>query len=180
MVAVYAGVRETRCPADSVDVRVTAAVVSSFLALLALTGCAPGADGELRALIDEVALPQSSNFACEWGASSFESEPRSWYGCWDYVSDNRDRVSYRLRMRLAAAGFDVAVRANGPSAELTGIRGLKTVCVDVLPRGFAHGRNTAPSEVEIDAGEVFVDMWTVEWDAPRRADAVGSCPPLPN
>lgn len=157
--------------------RVSAAVACSALGFLA--GCAPGSNGELRALIEEASFPESSSLDCEWGSSDFDHEPRSWYGCWDYVPGNLQRVSRTLRSRLAAQGFTVSSRAAVRSVQLTGVRGADTLCVDVLARGFARGRNTSPSEVDISPGEIFVDIWTTEPRESPGAAAGPACSGLP-
>ncbi len=55
-------------------------------ALLGLSGCTPGANDQLKRVVEAALLPGMDSSSCEWGASSFENEPSSWYGCWDYVS----------------------------------------------------------------------------------------------
>jgi hypothetical protein len=147
---------------------------SSLLAALALcAGCAPGANSELRALVEEASLPASSSYDCEWGSSSFDHEPKSWYGCWAYVPGTLESVSRTVRKRLIARRFGVSSENAEMTVELIATRGGRTICVDVLARGFVRGRNTFPSEVDIDAGEVFVDIWTVE---PRESSSAASRP----
>jgi hypothetical protein len=153
-------IQETGGRADTPAMRLAAAIV--FLGAVAiLGGCAPGANDELLAPIEDVALPDSP-LGCEWGSSSFEHEPKSWVGCWEEVPGKLAPVSRRLRSRLEAQGFDVSSRRSTRSVELTGVRGDVMLCVDVHAAGFVRGRNTAPSDVEISPGEVFVDIWAAE------------------
>jgi hypothetical protein len=148
-----------------------AAVIALVVALVVVVFVwAPGRNDHLKALVDEVALPGASSLDCEWGASSYDSEPRSWYGCWQYVPDSLGHAGRAVLDRLAARGFTVslAVPHDGHAVRLTGRRGADVVCVDVLERGFANGRNTAPEEIDPSPGEVFVDIWTVEPRAPGQ------------
>jgi hypothetical protein len=151
-----------------------AAVISCLVAALGvLSGCAPGSNGELRTLVEEATLSGSSG--CEWGSSSFEAEPKSWYGCWDFASGELQRVARAYKSRLAAQGFAVSSDADALGVALTGVRGENTLCIDVLTPAFVAGRNTSPSEVDVPPGELFVDIWAVE---PREA-GVAPCAPLP-
>jgi hypothetical protein len=149
---------------------------SLLIAFGVLAGCAPGVNDELRALIEEVELETASSSDCEWGSSSYENDPESWYGCWDYAPGSLSSVSESLRKRLTARGFRVSGRVRQARIELTGVRGTHAVCVDVLARGFVRGRNTRAEEVEISPGEVFVDIWTTE---PRPSSARPRCAELP-
>ncbi len=150
------------------------AVLCCLVAVGVLAGCSLGPDDELRTLVKGAALPASSSFDCEWGSSSFESEPKSWYGCWDYVPGDLRRVSRRLQLRIIAQGFAVWRRTNALSVQFSAIRGADVLCVDILARGFAHARNTSPSEVDISPGQVFVDMWTTK---PRESPIAAARPP---
>lgn len=153
--------------------RRTAAV--ALAAVVVFAGCAPGANDELRALVDEVSLPGASDADCEWGSSGFENDPKSWYGCWKYHAGTLQSTAREVESRLAAHDFVFAVQRKPFAVEITARRGPVTVCVDVLARGFTRGRNTYADEVNMDRGEVFVDVWTTE----PRGSAPMACAELP-
>ena len=144
-----------------------------------LTGCSLAPNAKLRVLVREAAFANSSSLDCEWGSSNFENEPKSWYGCWDYVPGRLETVSRALRSRLAAQRFELSSQKDVRSIQLTAVRGADIVCVDVLAQGFVRGRNTAPSEVDIPVGEIFVDIWTTEPRESARAPASPACAALP-
>lgn len=150
-------------------------VISCLIALGATTACAPGRNDELRALVGE-AVDESSATGCEWGSSDYDNEPKSWYGCWDYYPGDLGAVGRLLEERLVRSGFKVSSRRGPATIHLTGVRGAETLCVDVLGQGFVRGRNTAPIEVEISPGEVFVDVWAIE---PRDGELAARCAELP-
>jgi len=131
-------------------------------ALLGLSGCTPGANDQLKRVVEAALLPGMNSSSCEWGASSFENEPSSWYGCWDYVSGEPVRVGGTIRSQLSSQGFDVFMSRGHLTVELMAVRHSAIVCVDVLAPGFVDGRNTSPEEVDPGPGEVFVDVWTAE------------------
>jgi hypothetical protein len=147
----------------------------SAVTLLGPSGCAPGANAELKGVVEEAILPGMDASSCEWGSSTYPSEPKSWYGCWDYVRGDAAHVGKKVRSRLRSQGFDVSTGRTELTVELTAVRGSQTVCVDVLAPGFVDGRNTSPEEIDLDRGEVFVDVWMVE---PRDGRA-GGCAALP-
>lgn len=151
------------------------ACVIAFAALFGSSGCAPGANDSLKAVVEETLLPGMDPSSCEWGASTYENEPKSWYGCWDYVSGDLMRVGDTMQSRLSSHGFDVSTNRTDRTVELTAVRSSETVCVDVLAPGFVDGRNTSPEEINPDPGEVFVDVWTAE----PRDGTVGECAELP-
>lgn len=159
------------------EMRVFAAVLVAVLGLL--TGCSLEPDGRLRALVKEAGFVHSGSLDCEWGSSSFENEPKAWYGCWDYVPGTVQGVGRAVRSRLDAHGFEVSSQRDVGSVQLTAVRGADTVCVDVLARGFARGRNTVAWEIDIAAGEVFVDIWTTEPRESVGLPAGSRCAALP-
>jgi hypothetical protein len=130
---------------------------------------------QLKAVVETVLLPGMNKSSCEWGSSNHENEPKSWYGCWDYVSGDLSRVGKTLQSRLRLRGFDVSRTRTEFTVELTAVRNSKTVCADVLAPGFRDGRNTSPDEINPDPGEVFVDIWMAE----PRDGRVGVCAELP-
>jgi hypothetical protein len=115
-----------------------AAALSLPLVLAVLAGCAPGANGELRTLVDGVAPVGRSTVECEWGSnygSDAAGEVKSYYGCAWLVRGKPNRVSRALRSRLAARGFFVTCRQDAKTIELSGTRGANTVDVNVLAPG---------------------------------------------
>lgn len=153
------------------------AAALALLAFLSLAGsaCSWGQNEDLKIAVEQALLPGMDRQSCEWGASSFEAEPKSWYGCWDYVRGDEASVAESVSSQLADNGFDVTEETGTRTVELTAVRGSDTVCVDVLAPGFERGRNTLAREVNPDAGEVFVDVWTVE----RRNARSKRCAELP-
>ena len=141
--------------------RFGALLACALVALLA-TGCSAGVNKDLRALVAEAGLPPTDTLGCELGSSDSEGEPDSWYGCWDYVRGDLRHVSRAMRAHLTDGGFTVSSRRGPDATYLTATRGSDTLCVDVLARSFVSARNTAPAEVNITHGEVFVDAWTYE------------------
>ena len=129
----------------------------------------------LKAVVEASLLPGMARDSCEWGSSTYENEPKSWYGCWGYVSGDLSRVGRAVESGLRSQGFDVSTNRTDFTFELTAVRAAETVCVDVLAPGFSDGRNTDPDEIDPDAGEVFVDVWTAE---PRDGGS-GLCDELP-
>jgi hypothetical protein len=159
-------------------VRISAASLCLVAALAVLTGCSLGPNGELRKIVDGVAPPDSS-LNCEWGSSSFENEPKSWYGCWNYVPGKLKPVARTFKSRLAKQGFVVSSHRYARSVQLTGVRGARTLCVDILGPGFVSGRNTSPAEVNPPRGQVFVDIWTVELPEAPAGAGIPPCAALP-
>jgi len=156
--------------------RVTALVcLTAIAALMGSSGCVPGANDELKGAVEEALLPGMDPGSCEWGSSTYENEPKSWYGCWDYVSGDPAGVGDTVQSRLSSLGFEVSRDDADLTVELTGVRHSGTVCVDVLAPGVVSGRNTSPEEINPDPGEVFVDVWT----AHLRDGATDPCAELP-
>jgi hypothetical protein len=158
-------------------------VALSCLAGMLLAGCAPGANGELRGLVEELVPAKRSMLECEWGSSSYVSDPKSYYGCFYFVPGKLERVSRRLASRLAAHGFAVSCSSGVQSVRLTGLRGENTVYVDLLADGFEHGSNVSPSDVDIPAGQVFLDISAQEErlesrPRTRARTRVGACRPV--
>lgn len=151
------------------------ALIACALAALLAPGCSAGVNRDLRALVEEAGLRPTDTLGCEWGSSDYEGEPDSWYGCWDYVRGDVRHVSRALRAHLTEGGFAVSSRQGPDARYLTATRGSATLCVDVLARNFVSARNTAPAEVNISRGEVFVDAWAYE----GAQSAGGACAALP-
>lgn len=134
-----------------------------------------GPNQKLKGIVDGVLLPGMDKSQCEWGSSSHENEPKSWYGCWDYVSGDPVRISKKVQSRLRSRGFDVSGIPAHLAVQFTAVRNGKTVCVDVLAPGFTDGRNTSPEEINPGPRDVFVDVWMVE----PRDRTYGPCNDLP-
>jgi hypothetical protein len=83
-------------------------------------------------------------------------------------------VSRAVKSRLAEQGFVVSSRADALTVQLTGLRGGRVVCVDVLAPGFTSGRNTSASEIRLLPGEILVDIWATE---PREMPVGAPVPP---
>jgi hypothetical protein len=149
------------------------AVAAAVVAVSLLSGCAPFADDDLRALVEEVA-PAGSSLDCEWGKSTFEGEPDAWYGCWDYRRGSLRKVGNAAEQGLTASGFAVVRRQAPHMIQLTATRGADVVCIDLLEAGFYRGRNTASWEVSNPPGELFIDIWSTK---PRETAA--RCEELP-
>ena len=130
----------------------------------------------LARVVESVLLPGMDRSSCEWGSSTHSTEPRSWHGCWDYVPDDLRRVGKRVDARLDSQGFRVSQTSTDRTIAFTAVRKSETVCVDVLAPGFIDGRNTSPSEINPDPGDVFVDVWMVE-RRDRSQDPCGELPP---
>ena len=115
--------------------------------LLGASGCSLGANEDLKRVVEAAFPPgmESSTDNCEWGVSTYEHEPKSWYGCWGYSSGDFVRVAATIAAQLSRRDFAVTASRNGRTVELTGVLGANTVCVDVLGSGFSYGRNTSPS-----------------------------------
>jgi hypothetical protein len=150
------------------------------LALAFLAACSPGANRELRGLVEELVPANRSMLECEWGSSSYVSDPKSYYGCQYFVPGKLERVSRRLASRLVARGFAVSCTSGVQSVKLTGARGDNTVYADILADGFEFGSNVSPSDVDIPRGEVFLDISAQEERAEskpktRARTSVGAC-----
>lgn len=128
----------------------------------------------LRSVMEAI-LPGTGPNNCEWGSSTQPNDPKSWVGCWDYVRGDLRRVGNRVNARLESEGFRVSQARTDRTIKLTAVRKSDTVCVDLLAPGFTDGRNTSPTEVNPDPGEVFVDVWMAE----PRGQAQGACDELP-
>ncbi len=132
--------------------------------LLGASGCTLGANEDLKRVVEAAFPPsmESSTDNCEWGVSTYEHEPKSWYGCWGHSSGDFVRIAATIAAQLSRHDFAVTANRNGRTVELTGVLGAETVCIDVLGSGFSYGRNTSPVEIRLGPGEVFVDVWSVE------------------
>jgi hypothetical protein len=151
--------------------RLALAATAALAALAA--GCAPFQDKHLRALVGEAAPPGAS-LACEWGKSSYDTEPDAWVGCWRYVRGRSPQVADRVASHLKRRGFAVVGERAPHMVALKATRAGEIVCIDILEQGAVEGRNTSPAEIDPAAGESFLDIW-----AERPASFAAHCAPLP-
>jgi hypothetical protein len=129
-----------------------------------VAGCAPGANEELRGLVDEVAPAERSMLECNWG-TNWGSESGSYYGCSYFVPGRLKRVGQAVLNRMAARGFTVTCRVDAHAIELTGARDGTMFYADILANGFIHGRNVEAADVDIPRGHVLVEIAAIEDDA---------------
>ncbi len=136
-----------------------AAALPFLAAVVLLTGCAPGANGELRALVDDVAPAERDTLACEWESNwGSGNDTKAYYRCSWFVPGKLPRVSRGILARLTAHGFKVACRSDAHTVEFIANRGTTTIDIDVLADGFVNARAVAPSDVDIPAGSLYVDI----------------------
>ncbi len=129
-----------------------------------LAGCAPGANSELRGLVDEVTPAQRSMLECNWG-KNWGGESGSYYGCYYFVPGKLTSVSQAVLDGLAARGFTVTCRTDRHAIELIGARRGTMFYADILAQGFVHGRNVEASDVDLPPGHVLLDVSAVESNA---------------
>jgi hypothetical protein len=157
--------------------RIPAASLLCLAALLLASGCTLGANEELKRVVEGAFPPgmESSMDSCEWGSSTYEHQPKSWYGCWGYSSGDFVRVAATIAAQLSRRDFAVTASRKGRRVELTGVLGAETVCVDVLGPGSTDGRNTSQAEIRLGPGDFFVDVWSIE----LRDGGDAACADLP-
>jgi hypothetical protein len=141
----------------------SAAALPFLAAVVLLTGCAPGSNGELRAVVDDVAPAERDTLGCEWesnwGSGSVTGTgAKAYYRCSWFVPGKLPRVTRGILTRLNAHGFKVACRSDSRTVEFMANRGTTTIDIDVLAKGFVNARAVAPSDVDIPAGSLYVDI----------------------
>jgi hypothetical protein len=129
-----------------------------------VAACAPGANEELRGLVDGAAPAESSMLECNWG-TNWGSESGSYYGCFYFVPGGLKKVGQAVLDRMAANGFTVTCRVDSHAVELTGSRDGTMFYADILANGFIHGRNVEAADVDIPRGHVLVEIAAIEDDA---------------
>lgn len=129
-----------------------------------VAACAPGANEELRALVDDVAPAERSMLECNWGTNR-GSESGSYYGCFYFVPGRLKQVGQAVLDRVAAYGFTVTCRVDSHSIELTGSRDGTMFYADILATGFVHSHNVDAADVDIPKGHVLVEIAAIEDDA---------------
>ena len=130
-----------------------------MLAAAALVGCSPGADRELRYLVEDAEPAAGRSLGCEWGREWGTDAAGTYYGCWREVSGTLADVAGTMQARLTERGYAVAPEEAPLQISLTATRGTDTMCVDVLAPGFTQGRNTLASDLDIPPGRLLVDLW---------------------
>ena len=146
------------------------------VAVLLAAGCAPGADGELRSLVEEVAPAEGELVECNWG-TNWGADSGSYYDCFYIVPGKVRPVGRDVLDRVAALGFTVTCRTDAHTVELIGARGGTMFYADILGKWFVHGRNVEEADVELPPGSVLVELAAFEDDAgiqPGRLCAVAS------
>jgi hypothetical protein len=129
-----------------------------------LAACAPGANAELRGLVEEVAPAERSMVECNWG-TNWGEDSGSYYGCFYFVPGKLRAVAEAVLDRLAARQFTVTCRTDSHSIELVGSRGDTMFYADILATGVVHGRNVDASDVDIPPGHVLVEVAAIEDDS---------------
>jgi hypothetical protein len=117
--------------------------------IVALVGCAPGADGELKGLIDEVVPARHEMVECEWGRNWGGGGPDKYYGCVYLVAGKSAPVSQVLFTRLETRGFVVECIGGMGRLQLNAERG-ETVLHAVIHR--------AQVDASIPPGHVAVEL----------------------
>jgi hypothetical protein len=141
------------------------AVLACIAATAMLTGCAPGANDELRSLVDEIAPAKRKMKGCEWQTIRGAAEAKSYYACTWYVPGTMARVGRPIISRAIANGFTVYCEGAGEAFEAQGSRGKTGLVVIVLGPGFVSTETISADDVDIPAGHVLVTIGAVEFDA---------------
>jgi hypothetical protein len=148
--------------------RITA-VLAVLTAASLLTGCAPGANDELRSMVDEIAPAGRSTVGCQWQSNWGSAEVKSYYGCMWYVPGTISRVGRPIVSRAIANGFKVYCDGSAKTFEASGAQGKKALSIEVLADGFVSSENVSAEDVDIPPGHVLVGIGVAELkaDAPR-------------
>jgi len=123
---------------------------------LLLVACAPGANGELRTLVEEVAPVDGEMLECNWG-TNWGGESGSYYGCSYVARGTTAKVAQTLILEAAERGFTVTCRAGAREVELIGARDATMLYADVLARRL--------SDLDLPQGHVLVEVVAFEDDA---------------
>jgi hypothetical protein len=139
-----------------------AAALPFLAAVVLLTGCAPGANGELRTLVDDVAPAERDTLGCEWesnwGSGTGTDGAKAYYACSWFVPGKLSRVSRDILARLNAHGFKVACRSDSRTVEFMAHKRTTTIDIDVLADGFVNARAVEPADVDIPTGSLYVGI----------------------
>jgi hypothetical protein len=141
------------------------AALALLTAVSLLTGCAPGANDELRSLVDEIAPTGRSTVGCQWQSNWGSAEVKSYYGCMWYVPGTIPRVGRPIVSRAIANGFTVFCDGSAKTFEASGAQGKKALSIEVLADGFVTSENVSAEDVDIPPGHVLVGIAVAELDA---------------
>jgi hypothetical protein len=155
---------------EGLSVRCMGRTIAAAVALLAaaslLTGCAPGANDELRSLVDDIAPADRSTVGCEWESNwGSSANVKSYYGCSWYVSGTIARVGRPIVSRAIANGFTVYCEGGANRFEVVGAQGKKALAVEVLAHGFVSSEIVSSDNVDIPAGQVLVAIGAAQLKA---------------
>jgi hypothetical protein len=140
--------------------------VVAALAAALLAGCAPGADKELQALLDDVVPVDHQLIGCEW-QKNWGSGPDAYYGCTYVVQGRGAQVTGILATALDARRFAVAC-ASGPAGwELLAARERTIVYAAV---------HTTSADNSIPRGQVGVELAATKGGERPAMGAGGRCP----
>jgi hypothetical protein len=154
-----------------------AAALPFLAAVVLLAGCAPGANGELRALVDNVAPAERDTVQCQWESNwGSGNSAKAYYRCGWFVPGKLGRVSRGILARLSAHGFEVTCKSDSRTVEFSALKGTTTIAIDVLAHGFVNARSVDRSGLDIPAGSLYVDIVAVKHrGVPEFAEAHTPC-----
>jgi hypothetical protein len=130
-----------------------------------LTGCAPGANDELRNLVDGLAPAERDTLECKWQSNWGSADVKAYYGCSWFVPGAIAPVGRAIVTRAIADGFTVYCDGGGKTLQLTGTRGKQQLAVEVLEDGFVTSQLVSPADVDIPPGHVLVAIGALELKA---------------
>jgi hypothetical protein len=142
------------------------AVVASLAVASVLTGCAPGADDELRGLVDDLAPAEKEMVSCEWESTwGGSSGVKSYYGCAWLVRGTIRRVGRPLVSRAVGNGFTVYCRGADNTFEVIAARGKKGLAMEVIAPGHARSSNISAEQDDIPRGHVLVRIGAAKFES---------------
>jgi hypothetical protein len=136
-------------------------VLAWLAAAFVLAGCAPGANDELRTLVDDIAPAQKSAVGCEWETNWGSVEVKSFYGCSWHVPGTIARVGRPIVSRLVANGFTVYCTGGAGSFEVKASRGKTGVVVEVIAES-SGSQAISARDLDIPRGHVLVSIGAAE------------------
>jgi hypothetical protein len=144
------------------------AALASVVCACMFAGCAPGANDELRKLVDDVAPAERSTVGCEWESNWGSAEVKSSYGCSWHVAGTIARVGRPIVSRLVANGFKVYCTGGEGSFEVRASRGKIGVVVEVIAENF-RSQTISAEDLDIPRGHVLVSIGAAEAKSPAPA-----------
>ena len=121
-----------------------------------LAACAPGANGELRSLVEEVAPIDGEMVECNWG-TNWGDDSGSYYGCFYAARGTAAEVAQILIAEAAERGFIVTCRVQAREVELIGARDDTMLYAHVMARRL--------SDADLPQGHVLVEVVAFEDEA---------------